>query len=543
MSKQTHVILPGSKRGKDLQATPVGNVDPNERIDVTITLAGPKLPGPNDFVGQTITRAEFQRNFGAKKEDADRVARSLKRFGLKVDSVSLETRSMRVSGKVSAMSKAFRVKLAIMRSSRQNDYRGRTGSLSIPVELKGIVTGVFGLDERRMTHDRAKKQPIAGAAGPWSPDDIEQRYKFPPGDGTGQTIAIAEFGGGYFSSDVAAYCNKFKRNVPAVTAVSVDAPAYTLQQILALPSNERSEQLDLSIEVMMDVEIVAGLCPAANISVYFSTFDQQGWVNLLNAVITSRPVSLSVSWGMAEDDPGWSSNAITEINGRLNALRLLGVTTCVSSGDDGAGDLLSDHNAHVDFPASSPFVLSVGGTMLKNSGGLLKEVAWNDPPGQRYIGNKPTGGGSVGGGVSTVFNRPTWQSISVTSLNSGSIDGRVVPDVAALAGSPLYDLFFASNPAPNGGTSASAPVWASLVARVNAALPSTQQQRFTTPLLYQNSGTGDPIGKVVSVDITSGNNVSSPDPGNGYSATAGYDAVTGWGVPDGVKLLNALTNI
>jgi kumamolisin len=212
----------------------------------------------------------------------------------------------------------------------------------------------------------------------------------------------------------------------------------------------------------------------------------------------------------------------------------------VSSGDDGAGDLVSDQKAHVDFPASSPFVLAVGGTMLKSSGGAVKEVTWNDPPGQRYIGNKPTGGGSTGGGVSTVFPRPNWQNVSVKSLNAGSIDGRVVPDVAALAGSPLYDLFFAGKSAPNGGTSASAPVWASLVARVNSVLPAAKRQRFVTPLLYQDSGSGDPVGEMASVDITVGNNISSPDPGKGYSAAKGYDAVSGWGVPDGVKLLAAL---
>jgi kumamolisin len=546
MAKQTHVVLTGSKRGKDPHANRIGDVDPNEKIDVTITLAGPKLPGANDLVG-TLTPAKFKRKYGAKKADADKVAKSLKKFGLKVESVSLATRSVRVSGKVRDMSKAFKVKLGIMRSSRQNDYRGRTGSLSIPAELKGIVTGVFGLDERRMVEERRKGRAAAAAtpagSSPVSPAQLEQRYNFPPGDAAGQAIAIGELGGGYFSSDVADYCNKFQRPIPNVNAVAVDAPAYTLQQILALPSNQRGDELDASVEVMMDVEIVAGLCPAANISVYFSTFDQQGWVDLLNAVIASTPVSLSVSWGQSEDDAGWSSSAITAINDRLNALRLLGVTTCISSGDDGAGDLVPDHKAHVDFPASSPFVLSVGGTMLTNSGGTPTEATWNEPPGQRFIGNTATGGGSSGGGVSTVFQRPTWQNVSVTSLNAGSIDGRVVPDVAALAGPPLYDLFFAGHPAPNGGTSASTPVWASLIARVNAALPPAKQQRFATPLLYQNSGNGAPVGKVASVDITSGNNISTPDPGRGYAAAPGYDAVTGWGVPDGVKLLNALTSI
>ena len=274
----------------------------------------------------------------------------------------------------------------------------------------------------------------------------------------------------------------------------------------------------------MDVEIVAGLCPAADISVYFSTFDQGGWVDLLDAVITARPSVLSISWGRAEDDPAWSSNAITAINERLNAARLLGITICVSSGDDGSGDEQDDGRAHVDFPASSPFVLAVGGTMLVGSAGAVDEVTWWEAPGRRTN----HGGGSAGGGVSVVFPRPAWQNVRIRSLNPGAKDGRVVPDVSALAGEPLYDLIFAGQPQPNGGTSASAPLWAALIARVYPELVPEKRQRFLAPLLYQPGPTGKPVGAIASRDIVSGNNKSTP-PGRGYKATNGFDAATGWG--------------
>ena len=138
------------------------------------------------------------------------------------------------------------------------------------------------------------------------------------------------------------------------------------------------------------------------------------------------------------------------------------------------------------------------------------------------------------------FDRPNWQDVKVKSLNKGSIDGRVVPDVSALAGEPLYDLIFAGEPHPNGGTSASAPLWAALIARINAKLSPSKRQRFLSPLLYQNSAGGNPIGQIAFRDITSGNNASFPEPGRGYKADVGFDAVTGWGVPDGQKLLNSL---
>jgi kumamolisin len=94
---------------------------------------------------------------------------------------------------------------------------------------------------------------------------------------------------------------------------------------------------------------------------------------------------------------------------------------------------------------------------------------------------------------------------------------------------------------PNGGTSASAPLWASLIACIIADLPGGKKARFLPPLLYQNGSDGKPVGESASVDITAGNNASNPQPGIGYKATAGFDAVTGWGVPDGSKLLKLLS--
>ncbi len=541
MANKAHVVLPGSKRGKDTTATRVGDVDPQEKVVVTIGLAGPKLPSADEYVGQTLTPKQLAEKFGAKQADADKVAKSLQKFGLNVEDVSLETRSMRVSGPAKAMEAAFKPGLAIMRSARDGDYRGRQGAIQIPAELKGIVTGVFGLDQRRMARRRSGAASASAAAklSPLAPADLEQRYNFPPGAGAGQSIVIAEFGGGYFVDDVTAYCNKFQRPVPNIQAVAVNSPAYTLQQILALPTQQRNQLLGDSVEVMMDVEIIAGLCAQASISVYFSTFDQRGWVDLLNQVITAKPVALSCSWGLAEDDPSWSANAVAAIDDRLNAARLLGITTCVSSGDDGSGDQVDDGHAHIDFPSSSPNALGVGGTMLINSGSNIDEVTWWQSPGRRT----QNGGGATGGGVSTVFPRPSWQTVKVKSLNAGSVDGRVAPDIAALSGPPYYDLIFVGKDAPNGGTSASAPLWAALIARISANLPPAKQQRFLTPLLYQNGGSGQPVGKSSSRDIAVGNNASHPDPGKGYKAGPGFDAVSGWGVPDGVKLLNALAAI
>jgi kumamolisin len=172
-------------------------------------------------------------------------------------------------------------------------------------------------------------------------------------------------------------------------------------------------------------------------------------------------------------------------------------------------------------------VLAVGGTMLNGQ----DEVVWWQSPGERQ-----DGGGSTGGGVSTVFDRPAWQTVHVESINPGSIDGRVVPDIAALAGPPYYQLVFMGKASPNGGTSASAPLWASLIARIAAAADPPATPAFMAPLLYQSQAGGKTLGGTVCVDITQGDN-TTPEPGSGYTAGPGYDAVSGWGVPNGSALL------
>jgi kumamolisin len=533
-----YVELPGSYRPRRSAAQRLRDANPQEQMEVTLVLRAPELPTVDHLPARSLSSNEFQAQYASSQDDANKVADVLKQFGLKIEEISLLTHSMRVSGTVAQMENAFHAGLGVYSSPEQGVYRGREGSIQIPVELNGIVTYVAGLDQRRVAHrklTRMENQASMAHPNPLQPTDLEARYNFPPGDGAGQTIAIAEFGGGYFQDDLQSFCTKFNRQIPNVQTQSINLPAYTLAQIQQLPPTQQQQEMDETVEVMMDVQIIAGLCPQATIIVYFATFDQKGWIDLLNQVVAgnpAKPVALSISWGLAEDDPNWSEGARNAINDSLQAAAMLGITVSVAAGDDGSGDQMTDGRAHVDFPSSSPFVLSVGGTMLKNAA----ETVWWQSPGRRTR----KGGGATGGGVSIFFDRPTWQNVNVTSLNIGSIGGRVIPDVAALAGPPFYDLIFQSQDQPNGGTSASAPLWAALIARINALLPPTKQQQFLTPLLYQNGSDGQPRGESGCIDVITGQNASHPSPGTGYNAGKGYDAVSGWGTPDGKKLLGLL---
>jgi kumamolisin len=539
-----HVELPGSKRARKQGAERVRDLDADVRFEATVMLRGQRLP-PLDTSRPAMTRDELESGYGASPEDIAQVQATLERFGLTLGAVSRVGRSMRVSGTAAQMQDAFQAGLGVYRDDDQGEFRGRENPVQIPSELDSIVTGVFGLDQRRVAR-RVSGAPVAvqvatGQTTGLGPSDLEQHYNFPPGHAEGQKVAIAEFGGAYFPGDLSTFCVQHGLRPPQVATVDAGVTPLTPEAVKQLPQAQQREVLEASGEVMMDIEIVSGLCPGAEIFVYCSSFDEKGWIDLLNQVIGGQPATpsvLSVSWGLAEDSPEWSEAALEEINKLLEAAAHLGITVCAASGDDGSGDQIEDGGFHVNFPASSPFVLSVGGTMLEENGeGEDEEVVWRQPPGRRN-----GGGGATGGGVSVHFGRPAWQqTVSVISLNQSSIQGRVVPDIAALAGPPWYDLVTDGKREPSGGTSAATPLWASLIARMLASGKPTQGQTFLAPLLYGDSNGGQAVGEAGCTDITKGNNASEPEPGRGYEAAEGFDAVSGWGAPNGQKLLASLS--
>jgi kumamolisin len=527
----------GSDRQENAEASYHGKVQGAMPIELTLALRGPPLPDFNDSSIFGLSKQQVNEKFGVTKPDAAHVCKVMREFGFEIQNVNLAARSVAIKGTVAQAVKAFQPTLAMYKNKDQGVFRDRTGGYHLPPELEGTVSAVIGLSERRvMRPKRVAKylDRLADILPAATPADIEKIYDFPKGTAAAQKIAIAEFGGGYIPSDLKAYCQKFGTHMPDVQAISVNAPAYTLGQIKKLKRFEREQELLCTDEVMLDTEIIAGLCPHAKIKIYFATFDQKGFVDLLNKVIADRPVVLSISWGVTEDASDWSQVARTAINERLAIAAAHGITVCVSSGDDGAGDGRRGKKARVDFPASSPYVLGVGGTQIGGDNGQLEEVTWWFTPGTRS-----GSGASTGGGVSAIFDRPKWQNVRIKSGNRGAKKGRVVPDVAALAEGPRYSYVLFGKTERGAGTSASAPVWAALIARINQKLPKAKRQRFLTPLLYRKLANGKTLGSEVCNDITVGNNRTEP-PGFGYRAKRGYDAVTGWGSPNGKALLKKL---
>jgi len=530
-----HGKVKGSERRPLSGARVIGRTNPRAMVDVSIKVRRKrKLPELQTRPRVAMTRQALAAKYGASAKDIAKVVKVFGSYSLKKVSANAATRTVQLRGTVAELEAAFHTKL-FNYAHEDGPYRGRVGAVHVPAAVQRVVEAVFGLDDRRVARRRWKqarsKNRLAKNAilATWyTSGRLAAHYNFPAGDGHGQTVGLLEFGGGYFSSDLKKFCKFVGVAAPKVIPLSVDGTS-------------TSKRDGDEAEVMLDVEVVAGVCPRATIVVYFAQWTEQGWIEALDTVMQDKkndPSVLSVSWGNAEDTDIWTDQAIVQINEILKEAAYLAITVCVAAGDDGSSDAVTDGLAHVDFPGSSPYVLSVGGTTIPIRGNTGPDIVWKEGDGLRS--HK---GGSTGGGVSAVIPRPEWQkSVTVNSVNPGTIVGRCVPDVAANADwnvSP-YLLVVDAEPQPNGGTSAASPLWAALIARINAKRAADKRIGYLTPVLYQRSDQGNSrtVGALGCTDVISGDNTT--DKIGGYSAGPGYDAASGWGTPNGKKLLMAL---
>jgi kumamolisin len=406
---------------------------------------------------------------------------------------------------VAAFSAAFGVQIW---SAEQGNlvFRELDSVPRIPSELEGVVRGVFGLDTRPVLRPHFRLNQDPGAVG-YAIPAVGDAYQFPPNlDGSGVTIGLLEFGGGYSANDLSQYFAGVGIVVPKITTVGVDGAANA-------PTGDPSGP---DGEVELDIEMVGALAPGAQIVVYFAPNTEQGFVDALTTAVhdsANRPSIISISWGGPE--PSWSAAAQLALEDAAQDAAGLGVTILAASGDQGATDGESSGTLAVDFPASSPYVVGCGGTRLTLAGATIEsEVVWND---------LADGDGGTGGGVSEDFPLPSYQSGRDVPMAPNGYVGRGVPDVAANADPDTgYAVYIDGAATVIGGTSAAAPLWAALLARVIEGLGKSLG--YVNPLLY-SSGLVNGYR-----EITSGNN-------DGYSAAAGWNPCTGLGSPQGSKLL------
>jgi kumamolisin len=469
-----------------------------------------------DRSAKPLSRADFAQLHGAGAADLVAVRGFARAHGLAVVQEHPGRRTMVLAGTVAQLNDAFGVQLMHFEHA-DGSFRGRQGAVHLPAELDGIVVGVLGLDNRpqvrphfriRPEADRPDARVAQAQAASFTPLQLASLYDFPAGAGEGECVAIIELGGGFKPQDLQSYFSGLGVPTPNVVAVSVDHASNQPTGDAGGPDGE----------VMLDIEVVGAIAPGATIAVYFAPNTDAGFLDAVTTAIhdsARKPSVVSISWGSAESS--WTQQAMTAMDEAFQAAAAMGVTVCVASGDSGSSDGATDGSNHVDFPVSSPYALGCGGTSLKAAGNAItSEVVWNDGDGTQ---------GAGGGGVSSVFRVPTWQQGLNTVGSNGEqepLTGRGVPDVAADADPETgYEVLIDGASAVIGGTSAVAPLWAALIARINAI--KGQPVGYINPVLYANPG--------ALRDITQGNN-------GAFFASVGWDACTGLGSPDGQKVVS-----
>ena len=464
---------------------------------------------------QHIGHEEFGSRFGASQEDLGLISDFAARFGLAVDSTHINAAQVKLSGSAEQFNQAFGITL-LMVTSGGRSYISYNGTVSIPENLDGTIEYVLGLDDSQLLMragvEFAPEEPgYMGdtASVPLTPMQSADAYGFPNHDGYGTCIGIIELGGGYTAENLDSSFSAVDLPTPTVISIGVDgagnAPDYFN-----------------SAEVVGDIFVAGAAAPGAKIAVYFAPNSTQGFIDAVAEAVhdaVNSPSVISISW--AGYEIFWAGTAMESV---LQAAAILGITVCVASGDNGAGNAgFFARNGIIDtnlYPSSSPYVLSVGGTRLElnDDCSIAVESVWNQ------------GNNASAGGVSVVYSVPSWQSGLIATVYPGDaateLTGRGIPDVAA-NGDPgtgyLYFCYPSNSQVQVGGTSLAAPLWAALIARI--VVLTGRRVGFVNGQLYNNTG--------VLRDITLGDNVTN---GIGYSATAGWDACTGLGSPDAAKI-------
>jgi kumamolisin len=515
------VELPGSQRKLPDNAGTLRDAPEDDRVTVTLGLRRRnELPD-----GVRLTRDEFAARYGADPADVEQVTQFAQRNGLRVTEANLAMRLVWVEGTVGALQRAFGVRLQAADGASGDGLplRLREGPIMIPASLHGVITGVFGLDNRpsaertAVSRNAVSRNTVApqDVLTTLTGSDLATLYNFFPGlNGSGQTIGIIELAGGYLASDMSQFFANVGLVMPAITDVLIDGAKND-------PTNQTPKGNGQG-EVTLDIQVAGAVAPGAKLAVYFAPNTDKAYQDAVAAAVhdaTNKPTILSCSWGSSE--ASHTAAAMQAVEDAFADAAALGISVFVASGDDGSSDAATDHLAHVEWPASCPHATACGGTRIyldNTNTAIIDEYSWDD------------GDGNVtGGGVSDQFDLPSWQQNAGVppSANPGQRIGRGVPDVAGPAsGVPGFRICVNGQFMNGGGTSGVAPMWAGLTAQMNQALG--RELGFLNPLIYQPSVARDGFR-----DIATGSN-------GAYSAATGWDACTGLGSPIGSSLLTAL---
>lgn len=511
---------------------------PND-IPVTVTLVLRRRPDGEKFrkseevsvrsrpLHKYIKRSKFAAVRGADPKELKEVAQFARSVGLKILEKHPARRTVVVRGTTAVINNAFGVELHDYESPL-GPYRSHEGTAHLPVALAKVVEAIIGLDNRQVLAEhfsstRRQNPDDPPNTKPLTPQEVASLYNFPSGLGTGQTIGIYEMQtregpAGYTMQDLTDTLRAFGGNL-------------RLPEIIDVPIDGVQNSGVSDGETGLDITVACAVAQGARIAVYFTGGDSQSILRAIQRMVhpdkgNPEPTILSISYGWGPDDGppyGLPDQVITQLGKLFHDATALGLTVLVSSGDSGAF-IASDSQAQTSYPASDPWVTACGGTTIGNIiGTTFDEYVWND--------SARAGRGATGGGVSANFAVPGYQKhVQIPKRLGTNRAGRGVPDIAGNASENSgYPQFITGESVPVGGTSAVAPLYAGLIARINANLGSPVG--FLNPVLYKADGG-------VFRDIS-----GPPGPANnsfarvkGYRAVSGWNACTGLGSLDGVAL-------
>jgi subtilase family serine protease len=469
-----------------------------------------------------LTPAQFAARYGASIATIHAVRSYLESFGLRIRLVTTSRTLLEMSGRTTDIARAFDTPVETVRLANGTLSAQFARSATLPAPIAHDVRAVAGLSSvvsptsqlvsvpsSRLAGHISTALPgtcasaaTSGTKGGFTVQQQAQLYGLASDwsagkTGAGQTIAIYELGQ-YKAADTAVYFKCYGLS-PSVTAITVDG----------------GTNGGFSNEATMDVEAAGALAPGAALEIYQAPNLSSGPVDLYAKIANDNTASIiSTSWGDCEIDP---TGAVAAEQVIFEQMAAQGQTVIAAAGDSGSSDctgVVSNAPA-VDDPASQPYVTGVGGLTV-SSIAPLSETVWN------------SNGGAGGGGVSTIWSRPTWQNANGISASDTM---RMVPDLSVMA-DPLTGFvnYFTDTASACqgwcsiGGTSIGAPLVSALVA-VAAQVCNTSRLGFLNPTLYSLARSGKGF-----VDVTTGNNDLY---GTGvYSAGVGYDMASGLGSPD-----------
>ncbi len=435
----------------------------NELDSLLKNLYNPSSPDYRHF----LTPAEFAAAFSPTRDQQQQVVDYLTSLGFKVTHISPNGTLIDARATVAQAEKSFKVNINSY-SLGSRKFFANDRAPTIPSSLVSSIVSIQGMDNSVVQHPRnlsgsqnsaRQLSPRKQNANPpgYGPSDLAGAYDLNPLknagiQGNNQTVALVEFDG-YKPTDITSYLNQYSLGSPIITTVTIDGGP-----VPAVGAG--------AIEDELDIEVVAAMASQAAQLVYEAPNTTKGANDMYNKIVTDNKAKvMTTSWGACEADTGNSELQIMDNIFKQGAAQ--GISMYAASGDTGSYDYCqtAPGQLQVDSPASDPYVTGVGGTTLTLNGGSYgSESVWNN----QY--------GSDGGGLSTYFTQPGWQTGPGVQNQYNSKGMREVPDVSADAdpntGYAMYCTVVAAQCDSSGwlvagGTSGAAPLWAGSSALIN----------------------------------------------------------------------------